>query len=119
MSLLLIYNFIPTVELEHNILCISLWYLLSTDQSTGKSWQLVTEVESVKQAFHRLDQYQATLMTAEPPMPPIDVTFQPSMAMVHATKIQPSTVIRKPQICITRIFILILWCVESVYMLYS
>ncbi|TNN61508.1 hypothetical protein EYF80_028253 [Liparis tanakae] len=41
----------------------------------------------------------------EPPMPPMEVIFQPSMAMVQATKIQPKTVIRKPQIWTTRIFI--------------
>ena len=78
----------------------------STDQSTGKSMQLVTAVESVKQARHRLDQYQATLMMLEPPSPPMVVIFQYSMAMVHATKIQPSAVKRKPKICTTRMFIL-------------
>lgn len=66
---------------------------------------MLTAVESVKQDLHRLDQNQATLMMEEPPMPPMAVIFQPSMAMVQATKIQPKMVIRKPQIWTTRIFI--------------
>uniref|UniRef100_G3PLJ6 Multidrug resistance-associated protein 4 n=1 Tax=Gasterosteus aculeatus aculeatus TaxID=481459 RepID=G3PLJ6_GASAC len=41
----------------------------------------------------------------EPPIPPMALIFQPSMAMVQATKIQPNTVIRNPQIWTTRIFI--------------
>ncbi|KAA8578545.1 hypothetical protein FQN60_000146, partial [Etheostoma spectabile] len=53
----------------------------------------------------RLDQYHLTLTTAEPPMPPMVLIFQPSMAMVQATKIQPTTIIRKPQIWTTRICI--------------
>ena len=77
----------------------------STDQSTGKSRQLLTAVESVKQDLHKLDQYQATVMMDVPPMPPMEVIFQPSMAIVQATKIQPSTVIKNPQIWTTRIFI--------------
>lgn len=59
----------------------------------------------MKQDLHRLDQYQATLMMEEPPIPPIEVIFQPSMAMVQAVKIQPRTVSRKAQIWTTRIFI--------------
>lgn len=59
----------------------------------------------MKQDLHKLDQYQATLMMEEPPMPPMEVIFQPSMAMVQAVKIQPRTVSRKAQIWTTRIFI--------------
>lgn len=77
----------------------------STDHSTGKSQQLDVEEESVKQALHRLDQYQPTFMMALPPCPPTEEIFQPSMAIEQATKIQPSIANRKPQICITRIFI--------------
>lgn len=77
----------------------------STDHSTGKSQQLDVEAESVKQALHRLDQYQPTEIMELPPCPPIEEIFQPSMAMEQETKIQPSTANRKPQICIARIFI--------------
>lgn len=83
-------------------------YLPCTDHSTGKSLQLLTAVESVKQDLHRLDQYQATLMIEEPPEPPIELIFHPSMAIVQAIKIHPRTVIKKPQIWTTRIFILLL-----------
>lgn len=80
-------------------------YLPSTAQSTGKSWQLLTAVESVKHFLHKLDQCHATLMMAEPPIPPTEAIFQPSIAIVQATKIQPNTVIKNPQIWTTLIFI--------------
>ncbi len=80
-------------------------HLRVTDQSTGKSLQFVIAVESVKQSFHRLDQYQATLMIKEPPCPPIWVILQKSMAMVHSTNSHPSDVIKKPNIWMRRFLI--------------
>lgn len=88
-----------------NIIVTMTTVLPVTLQRTGKSLQLVTAVESVKQSFHRLDQYQATLMMNEPPWPPIWVILQKSMAMVHSTKSQPSVEIRKPLTWIKRLFI--------------
>lgn len=80
-------------------------YLQVTLQSTGKSLQFVTAVESVKQSFQRLDQYQATLMMKDPPWPPNWVIRQKSMAIVHSTNSHPSDEIKKPNIWIKRFLI--------------